>query len=87
MEPYFQNPIPIYIFKILKQQFIYTIKLSQIDSSPDKAHNNPHTFFFLHHCIELLIFLILKILEMKMDIHHFTKLPLLGFFKRVTQTN
>ena len=47
MEPYFQNPIQICIFKILKQQFIYTIKLSQIDSSPDKAHNNPQTIFFL----------------------------------------
>ena len=35
--------------KILKQQFTYTIKLSQFDSSPDKApHNNPMTnLFFL----------------------------------------
>ena len=41
MEPYFQNPLQIYVFKILKQQFTYTIKLAQIDSSPDKAHNNP----------------------------------------------
>ena len=29
----------------------------------------------------------LKILEITMDIHHFTKLPLLGFFIKVTQTN
>ena len=33
--------------KILKQQFTYTIKLSQFDSSPDKApQNNPLTYFF-----------------------------------------
>ena len=66
-----------YIFKkILKQQFTYTIELSKFDSSPDKApHNDPLTyFFFLNHCIELLM---LKILEITMDIHHFTKLPLL----------
>lgn len=67
--------------KILKQQFTYTTKLSQFDSSPDKApHNNPMTyFFFLNHCIELLNLLMLKILEITMDIHHFTKLTLLGF--------
>ena len=71
-------------WKILKQQFTYTIKLSQFDSSPDKApHNNPLTyFFFLNHCIELLNLLMLKILEITMDIHHFTKLPLLGFFNK-----
>ena len=47
MEPYFQNPIQIYIFKTLKKQFTNTIKLSQFDSSPDKApHNNPLTYFF-----------------------------------------
>ena len=33
--------------KILKQQFTYTIKLSQFDSSPDKAPlNNPLIYFF-----------------------------------------
>lgn len=70
--------------KILKQQFTYTIKLSQFDSSPDKApHYNPLTYFFyLNHCIELLNLLMLKILEITMDIHHFTKLPLLGFFNK-----
>ena len=74
-----------YIFKkILKQQFTYTIELSKFDSSPDKApHNNPLTyFFFLNHCIELLNLIMLKILEITMDIHHFTKLPLLGFFNK-----
>ena len=67
--------------KILKQQFTYTIKLSQFDSSPDKApHNNSLTYFiFLNHCIELLNLLMLKILEIIMDVHHFTKLPLLAF--------
>ena len=41
-----------------------------------------HTFFFLNHYIELLNLLMLKILEITMDIHHFTKLPLLGFFNK-----
>ena len=59
---FFKNLIQVYILKTLKQQFTYTIKLSQIDSSPDKAHNNPQIFFFLTplQCIELLNFLRLK---------------------------
>ena len=70
--------------KILKQQFTYTIELSKFDSSPDKApHKNPLTyFFFLNHCIELLNLLMIKILEITMDVQHFTKLPLLGFFNK-----
>ena len=33
--------------KILKKQFTYTIKLSQIDSLPDNApHNKPLTYLF-----------------------------------------
>ena len=83
MESFFLNPIQIYILKNSEKQFTYTIKLSQFDSSPDKApHKNPLTyFFFLNHCIELLNLLMIKILEITMDIHHFTSAPF-GFFNK-----
>ena len=50
---------------------------------------NRQTFFLTPlHCIELLNFLMVKILEIIMDIHHFAKLPApFGLFhKKVTQT-
>ena len=42
--------------------------------------------FFLHYCIESLNMLMLTILEITMDIHRFTRLPLLGFFNKKSPT-
>ena len=43
----FKTQYKLMFSKILKQQFTCTIKLSQIDSSPEKAHNTHRQKFCL----------------------------------------
>ena len=88
MESYFQNPIQIDFLKNPEKTMHIHHLASQIDSlTGNKSLTITHrqTFFFLHHCIELLNLLMLKILEITMDVHHFTKLPLLGIFNKKSQ--